>query len=188
MRGGPEPVLVERVPADRERVVDPDRLAPDLRTIPVDRQVRGEVAGLATRQARCLEAQVLDQQQSRRPDRLDRERLPFRDHQALFVTKSRRDGSRDEEQDQAEVGQQRGHLRVLVPVAVEESTAILVGGLADTEAVAAQDRPQVHVRHTGHRGPIRQDRIEERLRLGDTHLGHAAPQPGRPIQRADDDR
>ena len=56
VRGGPEPVLVERVPADRERVVDPDRLARDLRTVPVDRQVRREVAGLATREAGRLEA------------------------------------------------------------------------------------------------------------------------------------
>ena len=39
-----------------------------------------------------------------------------------------------------------------------------------------------------HRGAVGQDRIEERLGLGDADVADAAPQPGRPVERADDDR
>ena len=43
VRRRPEPVLVERVAADRQRVVDPDRLARDLLAVPVDGEVGREV-------------------------------------------------------------------------------------------------------------------------------------------------
>ena len=55
-RGRPEVVLVERVALDLERVVDPDRLVGDLLAVPVDRELRREVAGLAgLEEARRLE-------------------------------------------------------------------------------------------------------------------------------------
>ena len=47
VRRRPEPVLVERVAADRERVVDPDRLLGDLLAVLVDGEVGREVARLA---------------------------------------------------------------------------------------------------------------------------------------------
>ena len=60
-----EPVLVERVAADGERVVDADRLAGDLGAVLVDGQVGREVGRAAGVEARRLEVDVLDQQQVR---------------------------------------------------------------------------------------------------------------------------
>ena len=39
-----------------------------------------------------------------------------------------------------------------------------------------------------HRGAVRQPGVEEGLGLGDPDLANAAPQPGRPVERADHDR
>ena len=44
VRRRPEPVLVERVPVDRERIVDADRLAGDLLAVLEDAEVGREVA------------------------------------------------------------------------------------------------------------------------------------------------
>ena len=74
---GPEAVLVERVTADRQRIVDSNGLASDLDAVLVHRQVRREVARLPGRQPGRIEAKVLDQQQSGRPDGLDGQRLAF---------------------------------------------------------------------------------------------------------------
>ena len=49
----PEPVLVERVAADRQRVVDPDRLARDLLAVVVDGQVGREVGRPARSRSRA---------------------------------------------------------------------------------------------------------------------------------------
>ena len=141
MRRRPEPVLVERVAADRQRVVDPDRLARDLLAVAVDRQVGREVGRLAGVEAGRLEGDVLDQQQPGRADRLDRQRAPFGDDEALLVAEPGGRGGRDQEQDQTEVGEQRRELGVLVAVAVEVARAVLGGRLADAEAV-----PPQHVR------------------------------------------
>ena len=53
VRRRPEPVLVERVAADRQRVVDPDRLARDLAAVLVDGEVGREVGGLARSRSRA---------------------------------------------------------------------------------------------------------------------------------------
>ena len=140
MRRRPEPVLVERVAGDRQRVVDPDRLARDLLAVLEDGQVGREVGRLAGVEAGRLEVDVLDQQQARRPDRLDGQRLALGDDQALLVAEARGGRGRDEEQDQPGVREQRRHLGVLVAVAVEEARAVRLGRLADAEPVAPQDR------------------------------------------------
>ena len=66
-----EPVLVERVAADGQRVVDPDRLARDLAAVLVDGEVGREVGRLAGVEAGRLEVEVPDEQEAGRPDRLD---------------------------------------------------------------------------------------------------------------------
>ena len=43
-------------------------------------------------------------------------------------------------------------------------------------------------RHAVHRGPVGQERIEVRLGLGDPDVADTAPQAGRAVERADDDR
>ena len=97
-------------------------------------------------------------------------------------------GRGDQEDDQAGMGQQGRHLGVLVAVAVQEAGAAGVRRLADVEAVLAQDGPDAVRRHAVHRGAVGQDRVEEGLGLGDPDVADAAPQLGRPIERADDDR
>ena len=84
--------------------------------------------------------------------------------------------------------EQRRHLRVLVAVAVEEPPAVLVGRRPDAEAVAPQDRADIRFGHAGHRCAVGQDRVEERLRLGDPDFGDPAPQSWRAVQGADHDR
>ena len=135
-----------------------------------------------------LEAEVLDEEQARRPDRLDGERVALGHDQALLVAERRRHDRGDEEQDQPEVGQQRRHLRVLVPIAVEVADPVDLR-LAELEAMPAQRRPDARRRPT----PViaarsGQRRHEERVGLDDPDLGRLAPQPRRPVERADDDR
>jgi hypothetical protein len=132
-------VLVERIARDRQRIVDPDRLAGDLLAVLEDREVGREVGGLAGLEAGCLEVEVLDQEQAGRADRLDRQGLALGDDQALLLSEALRHRGRLEEGDQPEVGQQGRHLRVLVAVAVEVADAATVGRLADVEAVSAED-------------------------------------------------
>ena len=187
MRGRPEAVLVERVPGHRQRIVDPDRLARDLAPILVDREIGREVRRLAGVEPGRLEVEVLHEQQPGRADRLDGERLALGDHEPLLVTQSGGDGGRDQEQDQPGMGQERRHLRVLVTIAVEIAGPVVGTRLADLEAIPAQHPADAFGRHIRHRRAIGETRIEEGLGLGDPDLGDAAPQPGRPVERADDD-
>ncbi len=107
----PEPVLVERVAADRQRVVDPDRLVGHLLAVLVDREVGGEVRRPARVEAGGVEAEVAHEEQPRRPDRLHRQRVALGDDQALLVAQPRRHRRGHQEQHEAGVGEQRGHLR-----------------------------------------------------------------------------
>ena len=188
MRRRPEPVLVEGVPADRQWLVHADRLACDLGAVLEDRQVGREVGRHAGLEAGRLEVEVLDQQQVLGADVLDGQRLALRDHQPLLVAEARRDGGGHEEQDQAEVREQRRELRVLVPVAIEVGRAVGGGLLADMEPSTADGARERRAADARQRGAIGQPRIEERLGLGDPHRGHVAPQPWRAIERAYDDR
>ena len=145
--------------------------------------------GLAGLEAGRLEVEVLDQQQAGRADRLDRERLALGHDQALLVAEPRGDRRRDQEQDQAGVGEERRHLRVLVPVAVEVARAVVVGRLADPEAVPAQDGPDavgaatpVIAARSGSRGSKYGSGWSTRMSATPRHSLR------RPVERADDDR
>jgi hypothetical protein len=85
VRRRPEPVLVERVAADRQRVVDPDDLARDLPAVLVDGEVGGEVARVAGVEAWGVEAEVPHEKQVRRADGLHGEGLALGHHEALLV-------------------------------------------------------------------------------------------------------
>ena len=189
VRRGPEAVLVERVASDRQRVVHPDRLAGDLLAIAVDRQVGREVGGIAGLEAGRLEVEVLDEQQAGRADGLDRQRLALGDHQALLVAQPGGHRGREQEQDQAEVGEQRRELRVLVPVAVDEPRPVRRLGLTDAGSHACE-------RRAGRR-PADTSRIAARSGSFGSKNGSgwttrdvrtAAPQPGHPVERAAHDR
>ena len=96
VRRRPEAVLVERVAADRERVVHPDRLAGDLAAVLEDAEVGREVGRLAgLEEARRLEPVVLHEQQAGRPDRLDRQRVALGDDEALLVAEPPGHDARD---------------------------------------------------------------------------------------------
>ena len=103
MRRRPEPVLVEGVAGDRQRVVDPDGLARDLLAVLVDREVGREVGRRAGVEAGRLEVEVPDEEQAGRADRLDRQRLALGDDETLLVAEPRGRRGRDEEQDRARV-------------------------------------------------------------------------------------
>ena len=133
----------------------------------VDRQVGREVGRRPGVEAGRLEVEVLDQQQARRPDRLDGQRLALGDDQALLVAEPRRGRGRDQEEDQPGVREQRRQLRVLVAIAVDEARAVGVGRLADAEAVAPQDGADGLDRDAVHRGAVGEPRVEVGLRLGD---------------------
>ena len=178
---------MERVATDRQRIVDPDRLAGDLLPVLVDGQVRGEVGRLAGLETGRLEVQVLDQQEAGRADRLHRQGGPLRDDQTQFITEPRGHRGREQEEHQAGVGEQGGHPGVLVAVAIQEAGSIRSGRLAHSEAVATQGGPHPIGRHAGHGRPVREARIEERLRLVDPDLPDTAPQLRRAVQGADHD-
>ena len=122
---------------DRQRVVDPVVFRA-ISGRPGKREVGHESVGGRSR-TRRIERDVLDQQETWRADRLDRQRLALGDDQALLIAKSRRGSGRDEEEDQPGVREQRRHLGVLVTIAIQEARAVGVGRLPDAEAVAPQD-------------------------------------------------
>ena len=184
-----EPVLVERVAADGQRVVDPDRLARDLAAVLVDGEVGREVGGLARVETGRLEVDVLDQQQAGRPDRAGR---------SACCPRPRR-GPAPRPRREVTAAAIRNRMR---PRWVS-SVAILVywwrspyTKRVPSSAVASRTwkplrrrtAPDVAGRHAVHRGPIGQARIEVRLGLGDPDVADAAPQAGRPVERAHDDR
>ena len=135
-----------------------------------------------------LEAEVADEQQPGRPDRLDGERLALRHDEALLVAEPRGHGRRDEEQHEPRVGEQRRELHPAVAVAVEVRRA--VGDLARTtnrwrrehgRDVVGAATPAISARSGSlgsKNGSGWTTRISARL----------APQAGRPVERAGDDR
>ena len=132
--------------------------------------------------------EVLHDEDARRADRLDRQRAALDEEQRLLVAELGRDGRRDDEQDQPEVGEQRRQLRVLVAVAVEVAWRPSTSSsrtLNRCRRRTARDLARVHA---GHRRPVGQLRVVERLRLDDADLARLSPQPRRPVERADDDR
>ena len=87
------------------------------------------------------------------------------------------------------MGEQRRHLGVLVAVAVEEARAIRRRPPRGRGTRCAAGPPRSSPRrHAVHGGPVGQDRIEVRLGLGDPDVADAAPQPGRAVEGAHDDR
>ena len=84
--------------------------------------------------------------------------------------------------------EERRHLGVLVAVAVDVLDRVGIGRLTDPEATGTHDPRDVGGTQPGHGRAVRQDRVEERLWLGDADDGYVPPQPRRPVQRADDDR
>ena len=146
--------------------------------------------GLAGLEAGRLEVEVLDQQQAGRPDRLDGQRLALGDDQALLVAEPR--------------GRPPRRPGTATSPAWVNSVAILVywwrspyrkrravggGRLADLEAVAGAGRrgrrrpatPAIAAR-SGRRGSKNGSGWTTRM------SADAAPQPRRPVERADDDR
>ena len=136
-----------------------------------------------------LEVEVLDQQQAGRADRLDRERAALGHDEPLLVAEPRGHRGGDQEEDEAGVREQRRHLRVLVAVAVEVARAVVGRSprgrgsrCAAGRSARRRPRPPSIAARSGRM------RVEERLRLGDPDVADAAPQPRRPVERADDDR
>ena len=131
---------------------------------------------------------VLDQQVVGSAHGLDRRGLALTQEDNGLVAQGGSDGAAGQEQDQAEVGEQRGQLEILVAVAVEVADGLVerVGGhldrlLADLEVTAAQDLGQlvgcgvVRVREPG---ALVEPEVEERRRLDDAHVVRGAPQSG----------
>ena len=178
---------MERVAVDRQRIVDADDLVRDLLAVLVHGEVRREVRGVAGVEARGLELEVAHQQQARRADRLHGQRLALGHDQPLLVAQPRGHRRGDEEHDEARVGEQRGHLRPAVAIAVEVRRA--GRGLApDDEPVAAQDpRRRVGVDAREDR-PVRERGVVVGVGLDDPDVRRLAPESRQPVDRARDDR
>ena len=191
VRRRPEAVLVERVAADRQRVVDPDRLARDLLAVLVDREVGREVASPGRcRSPGASKSRFFTSSSPGVPIGWTVSDSPSGDDQALLVAEPRGHGRGDQEQDQPGVGEQRRHLRVLVAVAVQEASCRRRRSPRGRGNGCAAGRPRTSV---GRRRPSiaarsGSARVEVRLGLGDADVADAAPQLGRPVERADDDR
>ena len=171
---------------DDQRIVDADRLARDLLSIAIDGQVGPEVRERTVGTPGRLEAEVLDQHVAGRPDRLHGRGLRLADEDRRLEPEGPGHGPADEEQDEPEVGQQRGHLEVAVPVAVGERRLVVGRGL-DLESATAQHGRQriVGDLDAGERGTLAETQVEEGRRLFDVHDAHAPPQPRRAVDGAD---
>ena len=134
-----------------------------------------------------LELEVAHQQQARRADRLHGQRLALGHDQPLLVAQPRGHRRGDEEHDEARVGEQRGHLRPAVAIAIEVRRP--GRGLApDDEPVAAQDpgrRVGVDAREDG---PVRERGVVVGVGLDDPDVRRLAPESRQPVDRARDDR
>ena len=187
---GPEGVLVEHEALDLERVVDADGLARDLLAVLVDREVGAVVGERAVGALRGREAEDLDQQVVGRAHRLHRGGLAVAHEDDRLEAEGDGHRTAQQEQDEPEVGEQRGQLHVLVAVAVDPR---LVGrgggGAADPEVAATEDARHVVGCQQGmlEQRALGEAQVEERIGLLDVHETGRAPQPRRAVEGAADD-
>jgi hypothetical protein len=180
-------VLVERVAGDGERIVHADGFPREELSVPVHREVGREVRERPVRVPGSLEAEALETEQALRPDRLHGGRLAGPEHEACLRAEPAGHTGCDEEQDQPEVSEQRGHLRVSIAIPVQVAKAACFVR-AHGKSMPAEDPGDVRRGHAAHRGAVRQARIEERIGLDDPDLVRLPPQARRAVQRANDDR
>ena len=142
VRRRPEPVLVERVAADRERVVDPDRLRGDLLRRPGTR-ARSVVKSLAwpvSRNPGASNPRFCTSSRPGVPIGWTVSESPSATTRPCSSPSRARHRGRDEEQDQPDVADQRRQLRPAVAVAVDVRRRRRPPRLADDEPVAPEDR------------------------------------------------
>ena len=141
-----------------------------------------------------LEVDVLYEQVVGRANRLHRRALTFTKEDHGFIAEADCHRAAGQEKDQAEMGEQRRQLEILVPVAVYVEhlpTVVGIGGfLSDTEMASAQCSGQLArgpVVDAGETRSFGQAQVIERRRLDDLDVVRRAPQVRRSVQRADDD-
>ena len=142
VRGRAEAVLVERVAGDRQRVVDPDRLAGELEAVLVDRRGRYvKSAKLPSARRGASNPKFFTTSRPGVPIGWTVWRLAPGEQEPGLDAEPGRDRGRDEEQDEPGVGQQRRQLRPAVAVAVEVDRAVGLALGPDAEPVRPEDRP-----------------------------------------------